>query len=69
MFKRVLEKIIKGYQIFFSPWLGGECRFHPSCSEYARLSLFKYRWDKALWMAVRRVFKCHPFHEGGIDLP
>ncbi|MDZ4224827.1 MAG: membrane protein insertion efficiency factor, partial [bacterium] len=41
----------------------------PSCSEYARLSLFKYRWDKALWMAVRRVFKCHPFHEGGIDLP
>ena len=46
---------------------GGGCRYEPSCSHYAEDALRKYGLLKGGWMAVRRVFRCHPWHEGGYD--
>ncbi|EQC49881.1 YidD family protein [Bacteriovorax sp. BSW11_IV] len=59
--------LIKIYQVFISPMLGPKCRFYPSCSEYVKQSFIVLPWYKALYYGLRRILKCHPFHEGGYD--
>ena len=59
--------LIKGYQKLISPFLGSRCRFHPSCSEYARQSFEQHSMPKAFLLVGIRLLKCHPFHPGGID--
>lgn len=59
--------LIRCYQYAISPFLGRSCRFHPSCSEYAVESLQRHGVVKGLWLAVRRVSRCHPWHRGGYD--
>jgi uncharacterized protein len=59
--------LIKLYQAAISPFLGNNCRFYPSCSEYAICALKKYGIAKGMWLSIRRILKCHPFHPGGID--
>ena len=51
------------------PLLGprGACRFTPTCSQYAKEAITKYGVFKGGWLAVCRVSKCHPFHQGGYD--
>lgn len=46
-----------------------DCRFWPSCSGYAYLVVERYGWAKGSWLSARRIVKCHPFSEGGVDLP
>ncbi len=65
--KRVLIACIRGYQYLISPLLGPHCRFHPTCSAYAMEALQRYGVFKGTWLALRRVGRCHPFHEGGYD--
>lgn len=67
--KLLFKGLVQLYQLAFSPIVGGECRFYPSCSEYFLRALAKERWDRALYIFLKRVLKCHPFHPGGIDLP
>lgn len=55
------------YQISLSPLLGGQCRFEPSCSQYALDALARYGLLRGTLKAVVRVAKCHPFHPGGYD--
>jgi len=62
-----LVLLIRFYQLAISPWLGRRCRFHPSCSEYAVDALERHGVLKGLWLAVRRVGRCHPWHPGGYD--
>lgn len=62
-------KLIRGYQLFLSPFFGGGCRFSPTCSEYARRVFAEQSAPAALWLAARRLARCHPFCEGGEDLP
>ncbi|MBL8480417.1 MAG: membrane protein insertion efficiency factor YidD [Sterolibacteriaceae bacterium] len=59
--------LIRGYQLAISPMLGNRCRFHPSCSDYAIEALRRHGLFKGLWLAVRRVGSCHPWHPGGYD--
>jgi len=55
------------YQRCISPILPPACRFHPSCSEYARQAIECYGLRSGAWKAAKRFASCHPFHEGGFD--
>jgi uncharacterized protein len=59
--------LLKGYQIFLSPLLGVNCRFKPSCSEYAYQAINKYGPYKGTFLSFKRILCCHPFHPGGFD--
>ncbi|MCM2971337.1 membrane protein insertion efficiency factor YidD [Larsenimonas suaedae] len=63
----VFKKGIRGYQLFISPLTGPSCRFYPTCSSYALEAISQYGPFKGGWMALKRLSKCHPWHEGGID--
>jgi len=62
-----LKILIKFYRSALSPFLGNNCRFHPTCSQYALDSLEKKPFYKALPLIFIRISKCHPFHSGGYD--
>jgi putative membrane protein insertion efficiency factor len=59
--------IIKVYQALVSPLLPASCRFYPSCSAYAIDALKKHGVIKGLYLAVRRILRCHPLNDGGFD--
>ena len=65
--RRLLMALIRGYQLAISPWLGRNCRFHPTCSQYTLEAIERHGAVKGLWLGVRRVSRCHPFHPGGHD--
>jgi hypothetical protein len=65
--QRLLVGLIRGYQLVLSPFVGNQCRFTPTCSQYAREAVEKHGALKGSWMAVRRVSRCHPWHPGGHD--
>ena len=65
--KQVLLILIKLYQWCFSPFFGGQCRFYPSCSAYAAEAIDTHGALRGSWLAVRRLLRCHPWHEGGVD--
>lgn len=62
-----LVGLIRGYKYAISPLLGDNCRFFPSCSDYAVEALQRHGAAKGLWLALRRVGRCHPWHPGGCD--
>jgi putative membrane protein insertion efficiency factor len=64
---RVIIVFIRIYKRVLSPLLPPACRFVPTCSEYAMQALEKYGLIKGLYLSVRRVLRCHPFHPGGYD--
>ncbi|MFZ5562690.1 MAG: membrane protein insertion efficiency factor YidD [Thermodesulfobacteriota bacterium] len=59
--------LIKGYQLVLSPLLGPACRFYPSCSQYAYEAVSRHGVVKGLFLAAKRIARCHPFHAGGYD--
>ena len=59
--------LIKGYQYLISPLLGPSCRFTPTCSQYAILSIEKFGFFYGAWFSVIRVLKCHPLGGSGYD--
>jgi hypothetical protein len=64
---RLLIGILILYRRLLSPLLGQNCRFHPTCSRYAIEAIRAHGALRGGWLAVRRVSRCHPFHEGGLD--
>ena len=68
MIKSALLLLLRGYKYLISPMLGQNCRFYPSCSEYAAQAISEYGAAKGSLMAGKRLCKCHPWHEGGVDL-
>ncbi len=59
--------LVKVYRFAISPWLGGNCRFQPTCSEYAIEALHEYGVFKGTWLAARRIGRCHPWGGSGYD--
>ena len=55
------------YQKAISPYTPPSCRFTPTCSEYARQALLKHGPVKGLWLAIRRILRCHPWGGSGYD--
>jgi putative membrane protein insertion efficiency factor len=67
LFAAPLIGLIRIYRYAISPMLGNNCRFHPSCSEYAVDALCRYGAGKGLWLALRRIGRCNPWCTGGYD--
>ncbi len=65
--QRLLIAAIRVYQIALSPYFGNQCRFTPTCSEYAREAVARHGALKGTWLALRRVGRCHPYNSGGHD--
>jgi len=60
MIKNIIIKIIKVYKLVLSPYLGNNCRYLPTCSEYCIESLNEYGLLKGLLKGTKRILKCHP---------
>lgn len=71
MFNIVLKKVclffILFYQKAISPYIAPHCRFTPTCSAYAYLAINQYGVIKGLYLSIKRILKCNPFHKGGYD--
>jgi putative membrane protein insertion efficiency factor len=65
--KTLLLILLRVYQLAISPFLGRNCRFYPSCSEYAVEAVREHGALKGSALTARRLCKCHPFHTGGVD--
>jgi putative membrane protein insertion efficiency factor len=65
--KLILIVLIKIYQNTISRVLPASCRFYPSCSQYMITAIKQYPLPQALWLGLKRLGKCHPYHPGGID--
>jgi putative membrane protein insertion efficiency factor len=63
----VLKYLIRAYQLTISPMLGPCCRFHPTCSHYGMEAIDRHGALRGSWLTLRRISRCHPFHEGGFD--
>lgn len=67
MVRKLFLGMIRFYQLAISPYIGAHCRFTPTCSQYAYIAINRYGAVKGLYLAIRRILKCHPFHKGGYD--
>jgi len=78
MFRKKLAKIwlvprkigmvlITIYRLLISPFLRSNCRFYPSCSQYAQTAIQRFGLIYGSWLTLRRLLRCHPLHPGGID--
>ena len=65
--KKLSLAVIAAYQFILSPWIGNQCRHHPTCSAYAQEAIEKHGAGKGGWLALKRIFRCHPFGGKGYD--
>ncbi|MBW2621926.1 MAG: membrane protein insertion efficiency factor YidD [Deltaproteobacteria bacterium] len=65
--KQTIFLLIKAYQYLISPLFPQSCRFYPTCSSYAYEAVEKHGPATGLYLSLRRILKCHPFHPGGYD--
>ncbi|GDX97921.1 hypothetical protein LBMAG48_03250 [Phycisphaerae bacterium] len=62
-----LIALVKLYQFTLSPIMGRQCRFYPTCSWYALEALRTHGPLRGTWLTIKRLARCHPFHQGGYD--
>lgn len=67
IFSKFFCFLIRIYQVCISPLFPKCCRFEPTCSNYALEAIRKYGPVKGLFLSIKRILKCNPFHEGGYD--
>ena len=65
---KLINIIVRGYQLFVSPLSGPSCRFYPSCSNYALECINRHGVFWGIYLTLKRLLKCHPWHKGGVDL-
>jgi putative membrane protein insertion efficiency factor len=66
---RGLIALVRLYQVTLSPWVGRQCRYYPTCSNYMIEAVRKYGFLRGGWRGVCRIARCHPLHAGGYDPP
>lgn len=66
--RKIVIYIIKLYQKFLSPFLGKNCKYYPTCSEYTKQAVDKYGIIKGSILGIIRILKCNPFSKGGVDI-
>jgi putative membrane protein insertion efficiency factor len=59
--------LLAGYKRLISPLLPSACRFYPTCSQYMREAIEVHGAGRGIWLGLKRLGRCHPFHEGGAD--
>jgi uncharacterized protein len=64
---RLLLAFVHLYRVFLSPFLGGACKFYPSCSRYAEEAISLHGPARGAWLAIKRLGRCRPFTKGGFD--
>ncbi|GGE17223.1 putative membrane protein insertion efficiency factor [Primorskyibacter flagellatus] len=64
---RLLALPVRAYRAVFSPWVGHNCRYDPTCSAYALQALEKHGGIKGGWLAAKRIARCHPWGGMGVD--
>ncbi|UCD23267.1 MAG: membrane protein insertion efficiency factor YidD [Gemmatimonadota bacterium] len=64
--RQTVAALIRLYQILASPF-PSPCRYYPTCSAYTKEAVQRYGAIRGSWLGVRRIFRCHPFHDGGFD--
>jgi len=68
MLDKLAIKLIAVYQLTLSLLIGRQCRFYPSCSHYTQEAIEKHGLTRGISLGARRILKCHPWHEGGVDM-
>ena len=63
----LILKALRLYKLLISPLLPSACRFHPTCSEYMAEAVRQHGLWRGVWMGIKRLTRCHPFHAGGFD--
>ena len=58
---------VRAYRLIFSPWVGSNCRYQPTCSAYALEALHIHGGLRGSWLAAKRIARCHPFGGDGYD--
>jgi hypothetical protein len=64
---RIVALPVRAYRLVFSPWVGHNCRYHPTCSAYALEALDRHGALRGSWLAARRILRCHPWGGSGVD--
>ncbi|GAB4290872.1 MAG: membrane protein insertion efficiency factor YidD [Roseovarius sp.] len=64
---RLLALPVHAYRLLLSPWIGGHCRYQPTCSAYALEALERHGALRGGWLALRRILRCHPWGASGLD--
>jgi putative membrane protein insertion efficiency factor len=65
--RAALLGLIRLYQLTLSPWLGRQCRYEPSCSRYATEAIERFGVRRGVWLAAKRLGRCHPWGRSGYD--
>jgi uncharacterized protein len=65
--RKFLVLLLAGYKRLISPFLPSACRFYPTCSQYMREAIEVHGAGRGIWLGLKRLSRCHPFHEGGAD--
>ncbi|HEB55369.1 MAG TPA: membrane protein insertion efficiency factor YidD [Gammaproteobacteria bacterium] len=65
--RKLVILLISAYRYIISPFLGNNCRFYPSCSEYAETAISRFGVFRGSWLTLKRLSHCHPWHAGGLD--
>jgi uncharacterized protein len=65
--RALLLGLIRLYQLTLSPWLGLRCRYEPTCSKYAVEALERHGVARGVWLAAKRLGRCHPWGGSGYD--
>jgi len=65
--RAALLGLIRLYQLTLSPWLGNPCRYEPTCSHYAAEAIQRHGAVRGVWLAAKRLGRCHPWGGSGYD--